>query len=104
MMIAGLVGLGIAFLALVLGLCVRNWNSAGPRERGFLRRMYLVLPVAGIGFGLLLWLAEQTLPVRSISPAVLVTLLSPFSFWMPAILISRRLTQIRKDEEASGNH
>jgi hypothetical protein len=102
-MIAGLVGSSLLLFGFLLVFCVRQWRAAGPRERAYTKTMYLLFPLAGIGFGLLLWLIEQILPVRSVSPGVLMVSLSPIFLWMPAILLSRRLTQIRKEEETPNN-
>ena len=103
-MIAGLAVSVVILSGGVLVLYMRRWNAAGLRERALLKTIFLLCPVTGIALGLLLWLAEQALAAHSASPGALLLLAFPFLVGLPAILISRRLTQIRREEETSHGH
>ena len=96
--LAGLVGMVVILFGGVAFLYVRLRNAAGPRERAFLGRMILLSPAGGIAFGFLLWLAAD---VTHASGGIVFAAMSPVLLWLPAILLGRRLRQLRKEDAAS---
>ena len=96
--LAGLVGMVVILFGGVAFLYVRLRNVAGPRERAFLDRMVLLSPAGGIAFGFLLWLVADA---THASGGIVFAAMSPVFLWLPAILLGRRLRQLRKEDAAS---
>ncbi len=96
--LAYLAGMAVISLGVLAFLHVRLRNVAGPRERAFLGRMILLSPAGGIAFGFLLWLAAD---VTHASGGIVFAAMSPVLLWLPAILLGRRLRQLRKEDAAS---
>ena len=90
-------GMAVVSLGVLAFLYVRLRNVAGPRERAFLDRTILLTPVGGIAFGLLLWLMADA---THLSGGILFAAMSPVFLWLPAILLGRRLSQLRKEDAA----